>query len=152
MLLAGVACDHDGDIFSTSSDSDSSDSDSSHPTSPATVRLVPDASHYGVGADVTTSLVIENATKVGSVALRLRYDPAVIEYVDSEEGSFMNSDGSVTLFLAGPTAGGGEIAVGLSRLGGGPGASGSGLLATFRFHSVGPGDGGFAFTANANIV
>ena len=39
----------------------------------------------------------------------------------------------------------GEINVGLSRLGGGPGASGTGVLATFEFLAVGSGDSGFAF-------
>ena len=38
-----------------------------------------------------------------------------------------------------------EAAVGLSRMGGGDGVSGSGVLATFEFQAINPGDCGFAF-------
>ena len=58
----------------------------------------------------------------------------------------MSSDGTNTVFLASDTGGGGEVVVGLSRLGGGEGISGSGVLASFQFLAVGAGDSGFAFT------
>jgi len=48
--------------------------------------------------------------------------------------------------FANDTGGGGEIVVGLSRLGGGEGVSGNGVLATFQFLAIGEGGAGFAFT------
>jgi hypothetical protein len=36
--------------------------------------------------------------------------------------------------------------VGISRLGPGPGISGSGVVALFQFQAIAPGDAGFAFT------
>ena len=116
------------------------------PTMPAIVRLVPRQLTFGVGESVVTHLFIENATNVGSVPFHLKYDPEVLQYVGSEEGTFMNSDGTNTVFLVSDTGGGGELVVGLARLGGVSGASGSGVLATFEFLAVGSGDGGLAFT------
>jgi hypothetical protein len=60
------------------------------------------------------------------------------------EGGFLNSDGTNTVFLASDT--GGEIVVGLSRLGGGQGATGNGVLAVFQFLAIAEGNAGFAFT------
>jgi hypothetical protein len=47
--------------------------------------------------------------------------------------------------MASDTTAGGEVVVGLSRMGGGAGISGSGVLATFEFQAVNPGDCGFVF-------
>ena len=61
----------------------------------------------------------------------------------------MRSDGANTVFLATPTGGGGELVVGLSRMGAGSGVTGTGSLATFRFQAIGAGDCGFNFTGAA---
>jgi general secretion pathway protein D len=115
-------------------------------TGPATVRLVPSAPSYRVGDRVTVEVRIENATNVGSVPFHLRYNRQVLEYVPpAEQGPFLRSDGTNTVFLA-PDSGTGEIVVGHSRLGGGEGMSGSGTLATFQFQAVNPGDCGFGWT------
>ena len=115
------------------------------PAEPASVRLLPAAVTYGVGESVVVEVRIDNATHVGSITFRLRYDGVVLEYIRGVEGTFMSSDGSRTLFLASPTAGD-EIAVALSRLDGNQGASGSGLIVTLEFQAVAPGDAGLAFT------
>ena len=86
----------------------------------ASVRLVPSKPTYSVGESVLTDLFIENATNVGSVPFHLLYDPSVLKYVDGTEGTFLNGDGSNTVFLARDSGPGGEIVVGLSRLGGPP--------------------------------
>ncbi len=61
----------------------------------------------------------------------------------------MGADGTQTVFLAGDIGGGGEIVVGLSRMGGGQGANGAGMLASFRFLAVNPGDCRFSFTGSS---
>jgi hypothetical protein len=117
------------------------------PTGPAMVRLVPSKTSYLVGETITVDVFLENGRDIGSVPFHLRYDKNVIQYVaPANEGPFLRSDGTSTVFLASDTGGGGEIVVGLSRLGGDSGVSGNGSLASFRFLAVAPGDCGFAFT------
>jgi hypothetical protein len=114
---------------------------------PAIVRLVPSRTTYNVGETVAVNVFMESADNVGSVPFHLRYNPQVLQFIPpAVEGPFLQADGTNTVFLAPDTGGGGEIVVGLSRLGGGDGASGAGSLATFQFLAVAEGDAGFAFT------
>ena len=112
----------------------------------ALVTLVPRTIIYSVGENVVTDVRIANATNVRAVAFALTYNPEVMQYVNGVEGTFMNSDGSNTVFFVLIPGAGGEITVLLAREGGGPGASGTGVLAMFEFLAVGTGDSGFAFT------
>ncbi|MBZ5640622.1 MAG: hypothetical protein LAO51_17940 [Acidobacteriia bacterium] len=117
------------------------------PPPPAVVRLVPSAMTFRVGDILTVEVRIENATGVGSVPFHLRYNRQALEFVPpATKGPFLESDGTNAVFLATDVAGGGEVVVGLSRMGGGEGVSGSGILATFQFQAVNAGDCGFAFT------
>src|SRR4029079_5186807 len=100
------------------------------------------------GDRVVVEVRIENGTGVGSAPFHLRYNRQVLEFIPpATEGSFLSSDGSGTVFLASDSAAGGEVVVGLSRIGGGEGITGSGTLATLTFQAVNPGDTGFAFTS-----
>jgi hypothetical protein len=109
--------------------------------------LVPSAASYRVGDRVSVDVRIESATNVGSVPFHLQYNPQVLEWVGpAGEGQFLRSDGTNTIFLAHPVQTGGDLVVGASRLGGGQGVSGSGVIATFHFMAIGQGDCGFAFT------
>ena len=84
---------------------------------------------------------------MGATPFHLRYDPDVLQFLPPAiEGPFLGADGTGTVFLASDTGGGGELVVGISRLGGGTGADGSGLLATFEFMAISPGSSDFAFT------
>ncbi len=111
------------------------------------VRLIPSSTSVAVGDTLQVQVIVENAANVGSIPFHLQYNKNVLQFLPPGlEGSFMNSDGANTVFLAGDLGGGGEVVVGLSRMGGGSGAGGSGTLATFEFLAINPGDGGFAFT------
>jgi hypothetical protein len=117
------------------------------PTGTVVVQMVPSKTVYAVGEPVVVQIVVDNAHNVGSTPFHLRYNREVLQYVPpGAEGMFMRSDGANTVFLATDIAGGGEVVVGLSRLGAGQGASGSGILATFQFQAINPGECGFAFT------
>ena len=117
------------------------------PQGPVLVRLVPSKSVYQVGEPVIVQVVVDNAWNVGSTPFHLRYNREVLEFIPpAGEGPFMSGDGASTVFLASDTGGGGEIVVGLSRMGAPTGAEGSGLLATFQFQAINPGEAGFAFT------
>jgi general secretion pathway protein D len=120
------------------------------PTGNANVLLVPSATSYRVGDRVIVEVRIDGAANVGSVPFHLKYNRAVLEFIPpAVQGPFLSADGANTVFLANDVGGGGEIVVGLSRLGGSEGVSGSGTLATFQFQAIGAGDCGFAWTGAA---
>jgi len=99
---------------------------------------------------VVVEIVMSNANNVGSTPFHLRYNPQVLQFISpATEGPLMQSDGANTVFLATPTGGGGELVVGLSRMGAGQGVSGTGTLAAFQFQAIGPGNCGFNFTGAA---
>jgi hypothetical protein len=137
-VLATVGCEDDGTTGEEDPD----------PPEPAIVRLTPGRLVYQVGDAVNAFVLIEDATNVGSVQFQLLFDQSVLEFVPPAiEGPFMGEDGTITVFLAEEAAGGGELTVGLSRLGAVDGAQGAGLLATFEFTALDPGTSAFAFTA-----
>jgi general secretion pathway protein D len=140
--------DNDDD-FDPGAGDDDGEEPAAVPTGPAAVRTLPSRSpaSYSVGEQIVLNVSIENAVDIGSVPFHLRYDSSVVQFLaPASEGAFMSADGTSTVFLATDIAGGGEIVVGLSRLSGQQGATGSGILATFQFMAVGPGDARFAFT------
>jgi len=116
------------------------------PGGPAEVDLMPARSDYRVGETVILDVVVRRAENVGTVVFHLRYDSGALEFIPpGVEGTWMNSDGSTTIFLA-TEAGPGELVVGLSRSGAGTGIDGEGRLVTFRFLAVGEGASDFAFS------
>lgn len=117
------------------------------PAGPAVVRLVPSKAVYAVGETVVVQVVVDNASNVGSTPFHLRYNAQALQFLPpGAEGPFMESDGIDAVFLSSDTGGGGEIVVGLSRMGAAQGISGAGTLAVFQFQAIAPGDCGFAFT------
>jgi general secretion pathway protein D len=117
------------------------------PSGPAIVQLIPSSNNFQVGAVVVAQVTIDNAQNVGSVPFHLRYNKEVLQFMPpATQGPFMTQGGAEPVFLASDTGGGGEIVIGLSRMGPGAGASGSGVLAIFQFQAISPGNCGFAFT------
>ena len=124
--------------------------DEPRPVGPAVVSLIPSSSVYHVGDTVVVEVVMSNANNVGSTPFHLRYNPQVLQFISpAAEGPLMRSDGANTVFLATPTGAGGELVVGLSRMGAGQGVNGTGTLAVFQFQAIGAGDCGFNFTGAA---
>ena len=120
-------------------------------TGPVLVELQTAESQYDVGETVIVEITIANAENVGSVPFHLRFDGNVLSYLPpAEEGPFMSEGGAITtVFLASVAGGGGELIVGLSRVGTARGADGAGVLARFHFEAVSAGSSGFAFTGAA---
>jgi len=134
LVLPPVGCDHDGTLGEVEPE-------------PIVVRLVPAQLLYREGDTVVANVWIAKAENVGSVPFHILYDKDVLQFLPPAiEGPFMGDDGTDTVFLAPDTGGGGELVVGIARLGGGAGAHGSGLLATFKFVVINPGSSEFAFT------
>ena len=134
LVTVTAGCDDDGVVAPTPDD----------PPQLASVTLVPSKTIYSVGESVVTDMLIVNGMNVFAVPFHLTYNPDVLQYVSSAQGTFLNSDGSDTVLFVSPMID--ELVVALSRLEVGPGASGDGVLATFEFLTTGAGDGGLAFT------
>ena len=126
------------------------DDEDPRPTGPAVISMILSSAVYHVGDIVVVEIVMSNANNVGSVPFHLRYNPQALQFISpATEGPLMRSDGANTVFLATPAGGGGELVVGLSRMGAGQGVDGTGTLAVFRFQAIGVGDCGFNFTGAA---
>jgi general secretion pathway protein D len=141
----------EGSDSSAEDDDTANDQDDTEPPAgPAVVSLVPHSSTLSVGDTLVVEVVMQNANNVGSTPFHLRYNPQVLQFVSpATEGPLLRMDGANTVFLATPTGGGGELVVGLSRMGAGQGVTGTGTLAMFQFQAIGAGEAGFAFTGAA---
>jgi general secretion pathway protein D len=109
---------------------------------PATVILRPEET-------IQLDVLVEDATNVGAVPFYLLFDPAVVHVLSASEGSFLNADGSPTSFMTSIDNTNGRLIVGLSRLGGDEGASGSGTLITLEIQATGAGETALAFSRAA---
>jgi hypothetical protein len=112
--------------------------------------MFPSENSPAVGARLSVRIFIEGAIGVGSVPFHVVYNPAVLKFEKGLEGAFLGGGGKPTAFFAAPMSSGSEMVVGLSRLGAGDGAGGSGELCTLDFTVVGAGDAGLEFT-RANV-
>ena len=130
-------------------DDDRDDDERDGPSGPMMVQLVPSQPSYRVGDTVVVDVVVENGENIGSAPFHLRYDRGVLEYLGATEGNMLNNDGQGTIFLARDAQGGGEVVIGLSRMGSGNGANGSGTLAQIQFQAMNEGPCGFVFNRAA---
>lgn len=110
----------------------------------------PSTSAPAVGSLLRVRVDVRGARQVGSIPFTLSYDPSILEFVPSgsSEGNFLRQGGAATSFLAVPGVGRdgrSAVIVGLSRLGGGNGASGSGLLCEVAFRVLSPGSSPLTF-------
>ncbi|MEX2262602.1 MAG: cohesin domain-containing protein [Bryobacteraceae bacterium] len=112
------------------------------PASPATaarISLTPNARDAGLGASVTVSLVVENATDLYSAPIRVRFDPKVVNLVDATAGGLLTGDGQNVVPVKNILNDQGEATITLSRPQGVSGVSGSGVLLNLQFQTVGRG-------------
>lgn len=104
--------------------------------------------NYSQGTIFTRTVEIKDTQGVFFAAFDLTYDPAVIEFIDAMEGTFLNKNGSnPTAFHATLQNGTqGRIVIGMTRLGQIGDVSGSGTLLTLSFRAVGAGTTTLAFS------
>ncbi len=115
-------------------------------TSVAQVAIAPTQGTYSIGDTVTLNIMVNGASNVGSVPFHLKFNPQILEFIPPGiEGNFLNGDGASTVFIASESASGGEIIVGISRLGSDAGASGGGILCTLNFLAINEGACSFEF-------
>lgn len=92
------------------------------------------------GQELTLVVQVSGIDKLYSAPLFVNYDPALLEFVDSKEGTFLGQFGQATVFSYSPNAAAGQVVVGYKQGVGGQGASGDGSLFTLRFRAKAAGN------------
>ena len=118
---------------------------SSQPT--AKVVISPPSGAVSQGSVFTRTVEVQNLKGTFFAAFDVTYNPAVIEFQNVAEGTFLNKNGTdaTSVQVALQNAAQGSVAVGLTRLGPIGDVSGSGMLLTLTFKAVGPGITRLAF-------
>jgi hypothetical protein len=103
----------------------------------ATVHIeVPSTQISPGGDDFTVAVMVNDVTNLGALQFDLSYDPAVLSFVDVQEGPFLGSSGREVQCLP-PRAGPGTLQFACVTLGATPdGPTGSGVLATITFRPL----------------
>jgi general secretion pathway protein D len=109
------------------------------PPASATVNFVPGRFETIMGQSFSVNLVMTNATDLFSAPLQIKYDPAVLKLTDVVQGSLMSGDGQQVTFTKNILNDTGEADVTLNRLPGTGGVTGSGMLLTLSFTTLGRG-------------
>lgn len=106
-------------------------------TAQPAVGLTAPTTPVPVGQEVRMALEAQKAQNLYAVALTVKYDPAQLSYRSYVEGDLLNRDGASTEVEVGPSEEvPGELLVGLTRVGGVGGISGSGVLLTLVFQAT----------------
>ena len=93
-----------------------------------------------VGEEFAVSVQVDGVSNLYSAPLFVKYDPAVLELISINEGSFLKQDGQTTVFSSSPNRTTGQVIVGYKQGTGGQGASGSGSLFNLSLRAVAAGE------------
>lgn len=112
------------------------------------VILSPQSGAVRVGDTFTRSVDVKNMGKTFYAAFDISYDPNIIEYVSSTEGTVLNRNGRDATSFQVALQGGkqGRITIGITRLGNIGDVAGDGILLTLSFRAVAPGSTSVTFT------
>jgi len=105
--------------------------------------LQPPTSVQAVGSTFQTTVQIANAVDVFAVPLQLQFNPAVLELVNVDSGTFLGSDGQAVA-MAHRDEGNGLVAMSARRPPNTKGVNGSGSVYTLTFKAIAPGDSAMA--------
>src|SRR3989344_2540836 len=114
------------------------------PVSAAEISLDPASVATAVGSPFTVTIRVADVTDLFGVAFDLLFDPAVLKFVSSAEGDFLNRDGASPVFFA-EEFDPGDVNVGYTRLPPEIGVTGGGNLMTMTFEALAEGSSNLAF-------
>jgi len=105
-----------------------------------------------INSTFSLPLKISTTEQIFSISFDLNFDPSLVQYVSSTEGSFLNQGCSTALLATENPAG--KLIFGLTRLGSAcGGVAGSGTVVTLNFKSLGQaGTSALAFSNNSACV
>jgi general secretion pathway protein D len=98
-----------------------------------------------VGQEFAAEAALGEVTNLYGASINLSYDPNLVEFVRVSEGGFLKQDGKSTSFMHAVNAAEGRVTIGMTRLGGVGGVSGSGSLFTATFKAKGEGTAAIGF-------
>jgi general secretion pathway protein D len=101
--------------------------------------VAPLVSSQAVGSTFQASVQIANAVDVFAVPLQVQFNPAVLELVNVDTGTFLGSDGQAVA-MAHRDEGNGLVAMSARRPPNTKGLNGSGSVCTMTFKAIAPGD------------
>ncbi|MHB8709589.1 MAG: cohesin domain-containing protein, partial [Desulfuromonadales bacterium] len=104
------------------------------PKGPARLSIT-GAEAAAAGQEFTLAIQVSGIDRLYSAPLFVNYDPALLEFVDSKEGTFLGQGGQTTVFSYSPNTVTGQVVVGYKQGVGGAGVSGDGSLFTLRFRA-----------------
>lgn len=119
--------------------------------SSTSVSLSPSSASVAIGSQFTVTVNISNAANLFGVAFDLIYDPAKIQFVSAQKGSFLEQGGATTVMTTAVSPVG-DLIVGYSRqaVGGvATGIDGSGTLMSITFRGLASGTSSLVFQNNA---
>jgi len=114
------------------------------PANPAAVSLsvTPASSTEAVGSTFQVAVMLANGHDIFSVPLQLQYNPAVLQLVNVDAGSFLGRDGQA--IAIGHRDDNGLVTISASRPPNSGGVNGQGSVATLTFKAVAAGDSNLA--------
>lgn len=92
-----------------------------------------------VDQEFTAGVSLSDVANLYGASINLSYDPNFFEFVTVTEGGFLKQDGKSTSFMHAVNTAEGRVTVGMTRLGGVGGVSGSGSLFSAVFRAKGEG-------------
>ncbi len=119
-----------------------------------TVTAVVSANPVGVGKEFEVSVEVSNSSDIFSAAFDVAYDPDIIEYMSTTEGTMLSEESSVTtsmlVSLENDTEG--RLVAGVTRLGQVGSVMGSGTVITFSFRGVSAGTSEISFGSPRGLL
>lgn len=115
------------------------------PGTPPVVTLALDATELSPGESLVAVVQITGAVSISSVPFHLRFDPSVLEFIDSQVGAALDRDHEAILLASVNPNRPGDLAVGLSLVESSGLFSGSGDLLRLRFRAVAAGESTLEF-------
>jgi general secretion pathway protein D len=108
---------------------------------PTTMSVVASPSQFqaGAAAPYTVPIMVAGAPDIGTLTLRVTYNPAVLRAQAVAQGTFMAQGGTATTFVPKIDANTGQVDIVISRPSTSGGASGSGLIGSIQFLAMSPG-------------
>jgi general secretion pathway protein D len=108
-------------------------------TGAATLTVTPTVSNQAVGSTFSASVNVANAQDLFAIPLQIQFNPAVLQLVNVDTGSFLGSDGQAVA-MAHRDEGNGLVALSSRRPPNTKGVSGQGPVAVMTFKAIAAGD------------
>jgi hypothetical protein len=111
-----------------------------------TVVAAPGEFQAGNNAPYTVPIMANNLPEVGTLTLRVTYNPMALRAQGVAQGTFMAQGGQATTFVPRIDTGAGTVDIVISRPSGVSGASGQGLIGSVQFLAMSPGSSQISVT------